>query len=423
MNVISPTTESLNNPALAEPAEIEPSAHLRMRTFTSFDDARCVAEEWDDLLDELDGPLYMSFSWCEVWWRHYGHGRELRLITVHADDGLVGVLPMFIERLRVPFLGRARVAKLVGSDSTPTMVDLLVRLEVTAETFAAVVRQLVEEDRADAVHIGPCSGESRRLDAIRLGAWDDRDGVRIVQDRESGSHTRFELRDGFDAYLGGLSKKPRSDYRRTVKRLEETFTIEADVVRDTETLKREFEAFVEMHQQQWRAVGKLGHFGDWPGSRDFARDLVATLSRADQVRMIRLMADGEVVSYNWCFTLNGTYYWRLPARLVGERWDRFSLGRVGLIKMLETASADGATAIEAGTGRYEYKERLNAVTVPLHKITLCRDRLLSRLRVRFTLAYGNALNLAYYRIWYHRVAPRVHLLQRPLWRSWIRRCF
>jgi CelD/BcsL family acetyltransferase involved in cellulose biosynthesis len=294
---------------------------------------------------------------------------------------------------------------------------------VAAEAFALVVRQLVKEDRADAVHIGPCSGATGWLDAIRHAAWERRAGVRIVRDLESGSHTRFELRDGFDAYLRGLSKKPRSDYRRTVKRLEEAFTVEGDVVRDTETLEHEFDAFVEMHQAQWRAVGKLGHFGDWPGSREFARDLVATLSRIERVRMIRLIADGEVVSYNWCFALNGTYYWHLPARLVGERWDRFGLGRVGLIKMLEMASADGATAIEAGMGRYEYKERLNAVTVPLHKITLCRRRLLSRLRVRFTLAYGDALNLAYYRIWYQRAAPRVMLLRRPLWRSWIRRRF
>ena len=139
--------------------------------------------------------------------------------------------------------------------------------------------------------------------------------------------------------------------------------------------------------------------------------------------MIRLIADGEVVSYYWCSALNGTFYWHLPARLVGERWDRFSLGRVGLIKMLETASADGATAVEAGTGRYEYKDRLNAVTLPLHSITLCRERWLSRLRVRFTLAYADALDLTYYRIWYQRIAPRVKLPRRPLWRSWIRRRF
>ena len=418
MNVISPAPESLENPYLIDVPDTEPSGDLRLRTFTSFDDARCVAEGWDDLLEQLDGTIYMSFSWCEVWWRHYGDGRELRLMTAHSGDELVAVLPMFIDRLRVPFLGRARMAKLIGSD----LVEPLVRLEVAPETFALVFRQLVEEGRADAVHFGPCSGSSPRLDIIRRGAQDGRAEVRIIRDRESGApHTAFEMREGFDAYLRGLSTKQRSDYRRRVKRLEEAFTFEVDVVRDTEQLARELEAFVEMHQAQWTTVGKLGHFGDWPGSLEFARDLVATLSRADQVRMIRLLADGEVVSYHWCFALNGTYYWRLPARLVGERWDRFGLGRVSVMKMMEAASGEGATAIEAGTGRYEYKEQLNALTLPVHKITLCRKRLLSRLRVRFTLAYGDTLNVAYYRIWHLRFAPRIKLLRRPLWRGWVRR--
>jgi len=37
------------------------------------------------------------------------------------------------------------------------------------------------------------------------------------------------------------------------------------------------------------------------------------------------------------------------------------------------------------------------------------------------LAYADLLHLAYYRVWYIRVAPRLRVLSRPLWRSWIRR--
>ena len=121
--------------------------------------------------------------------------------------------------------------------------------------------------------------------------------------------------------------------------------------------------------------------------------------------------------------MNGTYYWRLPARLNGEQWDRFALGRVGLMKMIEVAAAEGATAIEAGTGRYEYKEKLNAKTLPLHSVVLCRRGLAPRLRARLTLAHGDILDFAYYRLWFNRVAPRIGILRRPLWRSWIRRRF
>ena len=170
--------------------------------------------------------------------------------------------------------------------------------------------------------------------------------------------------DGFDAYLGGLSKNQRSNYRRNVNKLGKAFEFQVDVVREGPELEREFEAFVEMHQAQWKAVGKLGHFGDWPRSREFTRDLVDTLAgtgrapdpagRRRRGRLVLLLLRAD-----------GTYYWRLPARLTGEEWDQFALGRVGLLKMIEVAAAEGATAIEAGTGAYEYKEKLNADTLPL----------------------------------------------------------
>ncbi|MDQ6818214.1 MAG: GNAT family N-acetyltransferase [Actinomycetota bacterium] len=398
------------------------SAALRLETFTSFDDAEAIAPQWDALVARLSGSLYMTFSWCQVWWRHYGAGRELRLIMIHADEELVGVLPFFIDRLWLP-AGRTRAAKLIGSDSVIAVVDAPVVLEVAEEAFALAVSQLFLDDRADMVHVGPLPGEAAGVAAIRRSCSGMAGIAQIIRDREAGSHTLFELPEGFDAYLRGLSKNHRSNYRRNLNKLDKTFRFEVDVVRDADALECEFEAFVEMHQAQWQAVNKLGHFDDWPGSREFSRDLVRTLAQTDHVRLVRLLADDRVVAYYWCFAMNGVYYWRLPARVTGQEWDRFALGRVGLIKMMQVAATEGATAIEAGSGRYEYKEQLNAKSLPLRSITLCRRGLGPRLRVLLTLAYGELLNLIYYRLWYIRLAPRMGALRGPLRRGWIRRRF
>jgi CelD/BcsL family acetyltransferase involved in cellulose biosynthesis len=391
-----------------------------VQVVASFEQA--PAGEWDELIRRLNGSLYMTPLWCRVWWRHYGSGRELRLFVVRDGERLAGVLPFFVDTLGLAF-GRARVAKLVGSDFTNAMVDPPVEPGVAVEACATAIRRLVEDDRCDIVQIGPISGAAPQREPIRRAAQ-ELDGVaQVIRDRDSGSHTVFELPDGFDAYLKGLSKNQRSNYRRNVNKLKNAFYFEVDVVRDGPALRREFEAFVEMHQAQWKAVNKLGHFGDWPKSLDYTRDLVDALTEPGNVRLIRLLADGEVVSYYFCFELNGTYYWRLPARLTGERWDAFALGRVGLMKMLEAAAAEGATAIEAGTGRYEYKDKLNAKSLPVHSIALCRRGFSSRCRARVALAAGELLNLAYYRLWFGRVAPRLGLPLRPLWRSWIRSRF
>jgi CelD/BcsL family acetyltransferase involved in cellulose biosynthesis len=393
---------------------------VRLETFTSFEDAEAIASEWDDLIARLDGSLYMSFGWCRVWWDHYGDGRHLRLMAVRDGSELVGVLPFFIESLGV-VLGRARVAKLVGSDSTLAIVDPPVEAGAATEALERAMARLLQDDRCDLVHLGPCSGETR-LEAVRGSVANLAGEARIVRDREAGSHTVFEMPDGFDAYLKGLSRNQRSNYRRNLNKLNGAFKFAVDVVSDAPTLEHEFDAFVEMHQAQWKAVNKLGHFGDWPGSREFTRDLVSDLARVDQVRLIRLLADDQVVTYYFCFRLNDTFYWRLPARLTGK-WDEFAVGRIGLLKMMEVAAAEGATAIEAGTGRYDYKDKLNAQTLPLYSVSVRRRGLAAAWRARVTLALGDLLHLAYYKVWFQRVAPRVRILRGPLWRSWIRRRF
>ena len=419
--MIAPATEYLEQPSLAELADIETSSDLRTQTFSSFDAAHAIVAEWDDLVAALHGSLYMTFAWCQVWWRHYGGRRELRVIAIRSGDELVGVLPVSIDRLATP-LGRARVAKLVGSDSTLAVMEPLVQPHLASEPFALAIQQLFEEDQVDMVHIGPCSGAGTHVGAVRTAA-SKLDAVRIVRDREAGSHTVFDMSDGFEGYLKSLSSHQRSNYRRKLKKLNNSFTLDLDVVRDGPALEREFGTFIEMHQAQWKAVNKLGHFDDWPVSREYSWDLVRSLAADDRVRLIRLLADDRVVAYYWCFALGGTYYWRLSARLFGQEWDQFALGRVGVVKMMELANNDGATAIEAGIGSYGYKENLNAQTHPLHSIAVRRTGLLPRLRALFTLALGDFLDLAYYRVWYIRVAPHVKLLQRPLWRSWIRRRF
>ena len=399
------------------------STTLQLETFTSFDAARAIEPEWNDLVTRLDGSLYATFSWCEVWWRHYGVGRGLFLFAVRRGDELVGLLPLFVDRLRLPIgIGRAKVAKFVGADSTLAVTEPLVDAETATDAFELILRELFETEQVDMLHVA-CSGALPHLDALRQSATDLGGVVESARDREADSHTVFEMREGFESYMKSLSSHQRSNYRRKLKKLDGAFRFEVDVVHDPMDLESEFASFIEMHQAQWKGIGKLGHFDDWPASRMFSWDLVRTFARTGGVRLVRLLADGHVVAYYWCFTVNRTYYWRLSARLVGAEWDSFALGRVGVVQMMQVAAGEGVTAIEAGVGSYGYKENLNATSYPLYSIVLQRRGIAAWLRARLTLAYADILNLLYYRIWFIRLAPHVGFRSKPLWRSWIRRRF
>ena len=92
-----------------------------------------------------------------------------------------------------------------------------------ARRWRSRARGCWRSDRCDAVHLGPVAARSWAIRQPRRQPWPGRD-------RETGTQTVFELPDGFDAYLGGLSKNQRSNYRRNVNKLGKAFRFEVDVV-------------------------------------------------------------------------------------------------------------------------------------------------------------------------------------------------
>jgi CelD/BcsL family acetyltransferase involved in cellulose biosynthesis len=384
----------------------------------SFDEAAPLRESWDKLVVELQREAYASFDWCRIWWSHYGRGRELRIFVFHAGGELVGVVPMFRERLWT--CGGLRIAKLVGCDFALAICSLLVSDPWADEAVRRIVPYWLEEDGCDAVWLGPMNGSDSSVEHVRKACRDLGPAVRVVRDAQIGVHSSFHPAPSFDEFVQGLDKRQKQNYRRDLNLLDRTFKIESDIVTEEDAAVKEFEIFQAMHAEQWAAQGKLGHFQDWPQGLEFNRDLTRELARLGRLRLYRLLADGKVVSYQYGYCLGDRFCWRLPARPAGKEWDRFGLGRFGLMKMIEDAIGEGIRHIEAGCGHYDYKVQLGAQEYPLGSMLIAANHLGGRLRCRCLTLLSRLLHLLYYRIWFGRVAPKLPLPRRALWKSWIR---
>jgi hypothetical protein len=144
----------------------------------------------------------------------------------------------------------------------------------------------------------------------------------------------------------------------------------------------ELEAFIDMHAAQWRARGKLGHFGDWPRAWAFHHDLVAALSAQDRVRLLRLSAGGKVIARQYAFVFADTCSCRLSARDAGQQWDAYGPGMASLLTLFEDAIDEGMRTIDAGTGDYGYKRRLGGAEHDARSILLVANRGGARRRAR-----------------------------------------
>lgn len=396
---------------------------LCIEVITSFEEASSLRDEWDAFVEAVGGDIYLTFDWCRIWWKYYGTGRQLRVFLCRQENRLVGLMPFFVESLGLGLL-RLRIAKVLCSDFGPCIVTLLIEKEHIDAVLQETVRSLIEAEKCDAIVFAPFTRYLEELIRLKANAGAPL-AVRLVRHRTQTIYSTFSLPSCMDDYIAALPKRQRSNLRRDENLLKRAFHISQCVmISATEPDARaEFDKFAAMHTQQWHAEDRLGHFLDWPHALDFNSDLAVEGARRGRLRLVSLFAGEDVVSIQLSYSFGSRWHWRLPARVVGPEWDKYGLGRVGLVKMLEAAIGEGVEEVEAGPGHYEYKVKLGANELPLYSALFAADKWHARLKSRVFIALADALHFFYYRIWFVKVAPKLPCKRRPLWNIWIRTRF
>ena len=261
----------------------------------SFAGAEPHHQAWNELALRSGADIYQTFEWCRAWWRHYGSGRKLSLLLCFSGDDLVGVVPSFMETL---WLGPVwvRTAKLIGSDFSLQLCNLPVMADVLDRVVSLTVRHFLVERQCDVLLIGPLSGPKARMEAILDAGRNERDSVERAECLGNSVSTRFELPENFAEYQERIGSRQRGNFSRSVKQFEKSHRVSTDTVSAPEDVAGEFEDFRLIHEAQWAAEAKLGHFGDWPGAAEFNRELVDCLGKLGMVRFYRILADGKVAS-------------------------------------------------------------------------------------------------------------------------------
>jgi len=396
---------------------LTPAIDMTMTVFDSFEKAGS-REEWDQFISSIGGSLYVTYDWCRIWWHHYSSDRRLCLFVFREGSRLVGLAPMFVEKVRLGPIN-IRLAKRVGADFTLTMFSLPLVPAHTEAIYRKLVEALIEKERCDAIWFGFMPGDDPTIAHLR-NACQSYDHITIMRDAPAGPHTVFDLPADFSAYLANLEKRQRQNYRRDNNLLDKNFEIRVDVIKDPSDALSAFLDFKALHRQQWKEEGKSGHFGDWPDSEAFNTKLVSELSRLGRFRMVRTLADDHVVALQYAFVFGDVCYWRLPARTVRPEFKRFALGRLGLTQLIEIMIDERVRHIEAGAGHYEYKLRLGGQEMDLRSILIAANRGTSILRARLLVWLSDIIHLFYYRIWFGRIAPHLPFRPKSLWQYWIR---
>lgn len=378
-----------------------------------------LRDEWQALAKRSRADIYLMPEWMDHWWEHFGDGRQLACLVVRRGGELVGLVPFCIDRIRIGPL-TLHVARLAGTDPHCIVFHLPIQADIeAAEVLAAGFDHLFWHLGCDLVSFTPASELSDLIPLVRR-ACSASTSLSVI-DQSHGSHVVFDLPESFDEYLGKLSKKRRGQFRRDLKGLRDIYGMESlRVFPDTD----EFTDFSLFHTRQWQVSGRNGHFHDWPGSERFYCALSEQMAEAEHVQLHKLTGRTGPLATQFTLVSGQTCFWRLPARTLDAEAERLSIGKVGLVLMIEQLISDGVRRIEAGRGEYDYKLAYGGTDIPVHRLVVSRATWSAGIRLRLLLIWAALLDLIYYRIWFLKLAPRLRRLTgarpRPLWRAWIR---
>lgn len=373
--------------------------HAPLATYeihTSFDSARELQPEWDQLVEDLDGDAFSTFTWCEVWWRHFGVRRELEIHTARLAGVLVGVLPLFRETLRFgPF--STVCIKIVGCDRSNTTCQPIIRPEYAEWVMREAVNALAARGRWDMAFFGEMPGyfNAKPLaEALRKAA----PSSRVILDEDYHPQMVFDLPEDYESWLASLPRKERRNVRHDERELASN-GYRVHCPENAVELSHDFDSLIQLHQQQWAVRGWQGHFGDFPGVERFHRDLAEEMLRQNRVMLIGVSCDGRPIAAEYCVRFGRRVHWITGGRASGIA------SRIGVCAIIQETLRRGANQVDALNGLYDYKRRLGAKPISLQTLTVETNSHLRRASLA-AVRLGVWLRFQFYcRLWYWHLAP------------------
>lgn len=377
---------------------------------------------WDDLAASVGSEIFLTYDWCRIWWKHYGKDRDLRIWVFQKGTELVGVVPVFLEKI---WLGPVyvRAAKLVGSDHTMAQFSLPIVSDHIAEVIEKLAESLLKQ-RWDVAHMGPIAGLCSHYEKLKEALEKAFGSACGISFSEKQVQTYFLVADTWEAQLASLSKNARRNIKRKCQALKDALqnrpgdlTLEFATIQNVDEI---FHEFVNMHQKHWKKEGRLGHFDDWPDSFDFHKEMAHAQLKYDRLRLMRIRWGECCLGYEYTYKFGDRYFAFLNSRTDMEDVANVNVGTTIFTEQIKKAMSENVRYVDAMRAKYDYKMRLGGKLFPMRDIYVFQKRILSRSLVYMFRLLSRLLHLCYYKMWFMRIAPKLPLRRRPLWRKWIR---
>ncbi len=325
-----------------------------------------LALDWEALHEQSPtATLFNHPRWAALWWKHFGHEGDLRLLAVQSSSGaLLGLAPLYVDRQG----SDAPVLRLIGGVDVADYLDFVVPPvcdeEITYVLLDCWASELADDLPVLDLHSIPEASPTREL----LRRW--------AEDRGFFCHERVEdvspviaLPDTWEEYLSSLSKKQRHEVRRKRRKAEREAELSWFYVEDWHRIPSAVEEFIALHQLSSKDKEDFMT----PEMQTFLRELAALAYAEGWLKLAFLKLDDRMAASYFCFD------YRNDILVYNSGYDPelapgLSPGNVLISFCIEDAIRQGRNHFDFLRGEETYKFRLGAVATHVYQVTVSREK-------------------------------------------------
>jgi CelD/BcsL family acetyltransferase involved in cellulose biosynthesis len=332
---------------IGAPGSLSPASRERVEFFDTLDALR---EDWMRLA-AASGNVFATWEWNELWWRHYGGGRPLRVAVSKLDDGPIdAIVPLFVWS-RQPL----RILRLIGHGHGDRLGPIC------------------DEDGQGAERVLRLALDAHPHD-IFVGDWvaSDRDWEREIRGRvvrRTGYPILRFPHDSWTAFLAGQSQRFRKSARNLRNRLERKHDVSYRFA-DSTTLRHDLDAAFRLHDIRFGRHSGCLFCGD---HESFQREFASLALERGWLRLLLMELDGVPACFEYGFLFENAYFAYQGGR--DPFWGRQSVGFLLELESIRRALEEGATEYRFLGGEEDYKYRFPTEDPGLQTIVAPATRL------------------------------------------------
>lgn len=243
---------------------------MKVAVHNSWEELRPLAQPWNALLaSSASDTIFLTWEWCDAWWKNYGSQRSLYVLTAWEGSELAGVAPFYIDRQRR--WGRAwNCLRVMGDGSRDSDYLDCFAAPGSERTVMAAVTSCLQERRENWDWIdlhgtpenSPCL--ATMLEEARQRQWKSA--------AEKIPCASLALPAKWEDYLKLLQPRFRTKVRSCLSQLEHYLQSAPMECRSERDLDEWLPLFFELHGRRWQNRNRPGVFRD-DNKRRFYRDI------------------------------------------------------------------------------------------------------------------------------------------------------